>query len=129
MEKKFRVWDKGEYIYFTLLEELNRTVDPWIESPLIEIIIEQYTGLKDKNGVEIYEGDILSDTPNSVVKFGVADLINSGGGHGEGTWQEPTIGFYREGYIKEHIYKDSLYEAYGQLPEVIGNIHENPELL
>lgn len=62
--------------------------------------VMQYTGLKDKNGKEIYEGDIL--------KF----PQGAGGGVFPVTYQA-----------------QSFYPALMHLGEVIGNIYENPELL
>ena len=78
-----------------------------------DIILMQYTGLKDKTGQEIFEGDIVqSDT-----------------GRGEVNWM------YSGWYSKcgedtdENIF---LWASNNQLDnklEIIGNIHENPELL
>ncbi len=84
-----------------------------------DFVIMQYTGLKDKNGKEIYEGDILSyknwDSPDKkfIVKYGLSDV--------EGFYQ--TLGFYKENDLEENDWQhlDKI--------EVIGNIYKNPELL
>ena len=77
--------------------------------------IMQFTGLFDKNGKEIYEGDIVSNfNVPCVVEFGTQDI-----GH---DWQG--VGFYcreRDGG-QANIFG-------GNEIEVIGNIYENPELL
>lgn len=78
-------------------------------------IIAQYTGLKDKNGKEIYEGDICNCREYEC--FGKVE------------WNNEEAGFYfcavmeGGGFEEEHLY-DYVDEL-----EVIGNIYENPELL
>jgi len=76
-----------------------------------EKIIMQYTGLKDKNGVEIFEGDILQENGDSC--FSVV-------------WDEKWAKFKIQ-----HPPKRIQYPEWnrGIDMEVIGNIHENPELL
>ena len=74
-----------------------------------EYIVEQYTGLKDSNGKEIYVGDIVEATIEGCIqgdKYLVKDMWDP---H---VWTEESDGYYAVSKM-----------------EVQGNVHENPELL
>lgn len=81
--------------------------------------IQQYTGLKDKNGVRIFEGDIIKDT--NTPKHGyyiVADL---------GKEQRLFYVDSRDGWVSKTIVNFSNLMI--KTVEVIGNIHDNPDLI
>lgn len=79
-----------------------------------KIILMQYTGLKDKNGKEIYEGDIIR-IKNSLIEI-------------EGEVIFDTIDLSFEVYDKENDCKEMLWYTNEEF-EVIGNIYDNPEIL
>lgn len=124
-EIKFRYWNdlanKYHYRQEQVLACLSQQITGLYNHEGDGCRFEQYTGLHDKNGREIYEGDIVRDgfdAIHSIVWFN--DLGYDGGG-------ATHSGFYF----------DETYDGRGGLCyhnhmtecEVIGNIHENPELL
>lgn len=84
------------------------------------LVIMQSTGLLDKNGKEIFEGDIIR------YNIDVVDIK-----------RHPTLGFYtvldgREGFFGDGMSIDDFEEdakEFSKTAEIIGNIYENPELL
>jgi len=87
----------------------------------------QYIGLKDnKNGKEIYEGDILQIDSEwiGIVKFG--QYYTSHGGWGDGMREHD---IYHQGFYYDVHEDASPFNVDSEEYEIIGNIYENPELL
>ncbi len=132
---KFRVWDK-EHKRMLNIETLALSFSPkgvltsiytygpdFSNDPEIigddkpdldSVILEQFTGLKDVNGKEIYEGDILR------TKAGLIQIVEQG--ILEADREDIINGFYANNLSDEKPHTFSYDD------EVIGNVHENPEL-
>ena len=108
-EIKFRAFDDGKMIYPTnALSNLNRFFRLIRE----DAILMQYTGLKDRNDKEIYEGDILR-MKNVGWKYTLVKFNNG------------VFAFF----TTEYEYLTPLVPQYWEEGEVVGNIYETPELL
>lgn len=129
-EIKFRAWDKvnQKMIYISHNNERTEfdegnirtlTANEFFDltKPVTEKVIMQFTGLRDKNGKDIYEGDILRRSIGYyVVMFGEVEEDKSVPGNFE------FIGFY---VIRREVH--GLAGFY--FDELVGNIYENPELI
>ena len=104
---KFRIFNKKIKSYIDIhssaimIDELNNLND--------NLIVEQFTGLHDKNGKEIYEGDILEDT------LGRKKLVE----------------YFQDGFWLNASFDGAEWclRQVNSSSKIIGNIYENPELL
>lgn len=113
-ELKFRQW-QPETKRFLYIYQMQPGDTVRAEFILHDGELQQYTGLKDKNGEEIYEGDIIYDgVSKEVVKFNIPS-IRVTYGHGE-CWYHCNITLFSNYGKGDHI-------------EIIGNIYDNPEIL
>lgn len=92
-----------------------------------DVVLMQYTGLKDKNGVEIHEGDIVNlfdPRPQVEHKKKVSAVVFINGAFLVNT----QMGALPDRTTLETLYCHLMWREYSDC-EVIGNIYENPELL
>jgi uncharacterized phage protein (TIGR01671 family) len=136
-EIKFRVWHKNSKEYLKLgysehdtyrdnLLEISFRPEPIVVSSVfgelderyrdVDVVIEQYTGLKDKNGKEIYEGDILTSNNHH---------------YWEVIWKNWywAIEINDDWFIEHESNIQQMTCAVYNTHEVVGNIHEHGDLL
>jgi uncharacterized phage protein (TIGR01671 family) len=136
---KFRVWNHKEELFFYQddTHRIDLALCYWETTKHVKWP-QQYTGLKDKNGKDIYEGDIVKC--NWLAELGVTELDCEASG--EIKWNEENPCFYLELFkeYKRFVSEDGEYsetdlpifnEGYNECYsyEVIGNIYQNPELI
>ena len=125
-EMKFRAWDK---IDNTMIKDILETPsrysfatgpDPFkffLDQPLFCVM--QYTGLKDKNGVEIYEGDVVSYSEHYIGDHRYSS--------GKGVIKFDNGGFYiSESELSPELCREEIENEH---IEIIGNIYEDSELV
>lgn len=103
----------------------------WVDEEVIPETIGQYTGLKDKNGKEIYEGDILR---GDEYPFNCDSVDNY---FAKVVWADKVCGFYILTHKNPNSTVSGIFHGnWSQLDEediksfeVIGNIYDNPELI
>ncbi|MDS1015161.1 YopX family protein [Lentilactobacillus buchneri] len=125
-EIKFRIWRAPDEYSKTFWMESWDSLMNYSMSDIFQLdnpddVLEQYTGLKDKNGKDIYEGDILAWHSNIYRKHDWVGLVlYRGAGFAV---QESDKSYSSPEWLDCACRKDA------NIIEVIGNIHENPELL
>lgn len=121
-EIKFKAWNIKEKVMIDLYKATPLALDANLNMDGIFIpfserfIVMQYIGLKDKNGVEIYEGDFITDGTklnNKTYFWTVVYCID----------RFCTIDY------KNRKRPFSITKSFWERSEIIGNIYENPGLL
>ena len=124
-------WHYGFLHRATGANTLMIQIDSFDSFGVIPDTVGQFTGLTDKNGKEIYEGDILRSDEYPFNCDGVDNYF------AEVVWADNVCGFYRITHKKanstvrgiSHGNWSELDEEDIKSFEIIGNIHDNPELL
>lgn len=137
-EIKFRAWDRVDKVMRVVkevdfrigsidVEPIEGTRECWeLYDPVLfkgQFELMQYTGLKDKNGVEIYEGDFVRVTLRNYESF--VSYVKWFGDEGYPAFDLHQVNeaFYFDSNILSTVMND------GSEVEVIGNIYENKNLL
>ncbi len=155
-EVRFRVWDvekqellSWDQIWYSVVKLpagslANQTEEVWfpfislaLKAPTTKYVVDQFTGLKDKTGREIYENDILEFAENESAAKARGPVV--WGSYGDGCFEEYVKGVQCWMVGGFHLPLSSIEhggvqygrgtETDGELPVIIGNVHQTPELL
>lgn len=116
MEYKFRIWDTTLKKMYDLAKLKDYPLEYLLKGDTPYTKFMQYTGLKDKNGKEIYDGDILKKLGCWIIRVEYKD----------GTFWIRDLEQVR--YINKITYVPISLFGIGNWT-IMGNIHENPNLL
>ena len=138
-EIKFRAWNKS-FEQWDDMDYLLSYITPFKSN---DHVLTQYTGLKDRNGKEVYEGDIVEVKHEAVAglkskegfeaceesfNYKKGDVVISGElYHGIEAYTEREV--ITEELVGKYLYSDGFGVMNIEDSEVIGSIFENPELL
>ena len=111
--------DSGEWVYGTMYK-IAKDLNPFILTggkrgcsyQVEEETVGQYTGLKDKNGKRIFEGDIMSFAAYGFDYVGSVDIVDG---------NASVMCKHASPFLDQAVSKHGAY--------IIGNVHDNPELL
>lgn len=137
---KFRAWDKRTECYLYDIQDAYDTLSGFVKYDDGENAdydedcfgaflnnkrydVEQFTGLKDVNGRDIYVGDIVkvwSDVSELTMVPVINEIVS------EDLFGRPGVFLKPAG---PHLIEPCLYDSWSNQFEVIGNVHANPELL
>ena len=123
-EIKFKAWDKNlkRWTNYSIADDLPRFYDKhtgcWKTDKEGErFVLSQYTGLKDKNNREIYEGDVIK-------------AISFARWVGVAKYSDENQAFIFDDLDKKYRGKSTVFmNQFDDGFEILGNIYENPELL
>lgn len=137
---KFRAWDKEKELYLYNVQEAYDTLSGFVKYDDGEdaeydeecfggflnderYVVEQFTGLKDVNGKDIYIGDVVnvwSDMNELTMEPTVNEIVSEDSLGRPGVFLKP---------VGKHLFELCLHDYWNNKFEVIGNAHTNPELL
>jgi uncharacterized phage protein (TIGR01671 family) len=121
---KFRVWDAldEKMIYFSFSDMLNRLTAPTLHNGSSDWYLMQFTGLTNSKGVQIFEGDIIKRPYRDLIVTGVVVYSS-----GFATFKTEFDSSFLNDFSTKTLVNFAPHEM-DQI-DVIGNIHQNPELL